>query len=146
MLRYSYKELISDLKEMLPKLKSQKYDTILAVARGGMSMAHILGESLDIRDVYSVNAIGYDDTKKLDNVRIFNIPQELKNSKKVLIVDDISDSGDTLYSIDKLLLDKYEDIQFDTYTLFYKSSSRFEPTYYSKEAKEWIEFYWSEQL
>ena len=81
MLRYSYKELISDLKEMLPKLKSQKYDTILAVARGGMSMAHILGESLDIRDVYSVNAIGYDDTKKLDNVRIFNIPQELKNSK-----------------------------------------------------------------
>jgi len=144
--KYNYTDLIIDLKTIIDKLQNNHYDTILAIARGGLGIAQILGESLDIRDVYSVNAISYDKDKKLDDIRIFNIPINLEYSKKVLIVDDISDTGETLYKLDKILKQNFQNILFETFTIFYKPETIFKPTYSIKQTNNWIEFYWNNKL
>jgi len=98
---YPYSEFRDDLKTIASKI-DKPFDAIMGISRGGLSMAQMLGEYYDIRKVYAINSIGYDDTVKLDEVRIFNIP-DLSGSKSVLIVDDIVDSGDTIVKILEIL-------------------------------------------
>ncbi|HIO95314.1 MAG TPA: phosphoribosyltransferase [Campylobacterales bacterium] len=141
---YPYNEFRDDLKTLTQKI-DKKFDAIIPVARGGLSMALMLGEYYDIREVYAINTIGYNDTKKLDEVKVFNIP-DLERAKKVLIVDDIVDSGDTLIEVLKVLNRQYPNITFYTASIFYKKSAKIAPTWYVKEAKDWIEFFWTEDL
>jgi len=141
---YPYQEFKEDLKMLTQKI-DQPFDAILGIARGGLSMAQMLGEYYDLREVYAINTIGYEDTHKNDSVEVFNVP-DLKSAKQVLIVDDIVDSGDTLVEVLKVLNETYPDVTFLTASLFYKKTAKIAPTWYVKEPKGWIEFFWSEDL
>ncbi len=141
---YPYEEFLEDLKILTQKI-DQDFDAILGIARGGLSMAQMLGEYYDLREVYSINTIGYENTRKNDTVKVFNIP-DLKEAKKVLIVDDIVDSGDTLVEVLAVLDKKYPNITFVTATLFYKKTAKVAPVWYVKEPESWIEFFWSKDL
>ena len=141
---YGYEEFREDLKSLIHVI-DQPFDTILGIARGGLSMAQMLGEYYDLREVYAINTIGYDDTHKNNSVEVFNVP-ELKDAKTVLIVDDIVDSGDTLVEVLEVLNGMYPNISFITASLFYKKTAKIAPTWYVKEPKGWIEFFWSEDL
>ncbi len=141
---YSYSEFRDDL-ESLTKIIDKDFDAIIPIVRGGLTIAHLLGEHYNIREVYAINSISYNDTKKLDSVDVFNIPN-LKGSKKVLIVDDIVDSGDTLIAILDVLKNRYPNIIFYSASIFYKKSAKIAPTWYVKEANSWIDFFWAEDL
>ena len=141
---YPYQEFKEDLKALIQKI-DQTFDTLIPVSRGGLSMGQMLGEYYDIREVYAINTIGYDDTQKLDEVRVFHIPN-LAKAKRVLIVDDIVDSGDTLIEVLKTLENLYPDVVFFTASIFYKPTAVIEPTWWVKEPIGWIEFFWSEDL
>ncbi len=95
--------------------------------------------------MYAINTIGYEDTHKNATVEVFNIPA-FKEAKTVLIVDDIVDSGDTLVEVLDVLNKKYPNITFITASLFYKKTAKITPTWYVKEPRGWIEFFWSEDL
>jgi len=141
---YPYEDFLADTKDLTEKI-DWKFDSIVAIARGGISLAHLLGEYYDIREVYSINTIGYEDTIKLESVKVFNIP-ELGEAKNVLIVDDIVDSGDTLVEVLKVLGEAYPTVTFKVASLFYKKSARIAPDWYVQEADKWIEFFWSADL
>ena len=141
---YAYDEFREDLKKLTQKI-DQTFDVIMPISRGGLCMGQMLGEFYDIREVYAINTIGYDDTQKLDEVRVFNVPF-LKDKQKVLIVDDIVDSGDTLVEVLKVLKEKYPQTIFETASIFYKPTAIIKPTWWVKEPKGWIEFFWSEDL
>jgi len=141
---YPYQEYQQDLKTLTKKI-DKKFDAILGIARGGLCMAQMLGEFYDLREVYAINTIGYEGTEKLNQVKVFNIPK-LSECKTVLIVDDIVDSGDTLIEVLKVLEAKYPKIKFLTASLFYKARAKIKPTWYVKEPKGWIEFFWAVDL
>ncbi len=141
---YKYSKFIQDLNR-LTKIIDKPFDTILPIARGGLSIAHILSEYYNIRAVYSINTIGYNNREKLDKIEIFNIPN-LENSKRVLIIDDIVDSGDTLYATLELLKEKYPNIIFYSASIFYKKTAKIAPTWYLNETEDWIDFFWSVDL
>ncbi len=141
---YPYEEFKEDLKLLTEKI-DQDFDAILGIARGGLSMAQFLGEYYDLREVYSINTIGYEDTHKNELVEIFNIPV-LKSATKVLIADDIVDSGDTLVEVLAVLQSKYPSVTFVTASIFYKKTAKIRPTWYVKEPKGWIDFFWSVDL
>ncbi|WP_457596763.1 phosphoribosyltransferase [Hydrogenimonas sp.] len=144
-LYYDYATFREDLRALAGRI-DEPFDAIVAVARGGMTMAHMLGELWDIRQVFALNAIGYDDTRKLERLEIFNLP-DLHGAKRVLVVDDIADSGETLSKVMAALRDAHPDVAFRSATLFYKPrTSVFEPDYWLKEADAWIDFFWSEDL
>ena len=131
----------SDFQKDLKNLTIPKPDAIVAIARGGLTLAHHLAEIFDMRKVFSINVISYEKNKKQDKIKIFNIPN-LKDFKNVLIVDDISDSGDTFIEVLKILKQKYPAINFQTLSIFYKPTSKFKPNFYFHETNECIKFFW----
>jgi len=141
---YPYEEYRQDLKT-LTQIIDQPFDVILGIARGGLSIAQMLGEYYDLRDVYAINTIGYEGTQKKEQVEVFNVPN-LKSAKTVLVVDDIVDSGDTLREVLNMLYEIYPSITFLTASIFYKPTACIKPTWYVKHPTGWIEFFWSEDL
>ena len=141
---YCYEEFVSDCRR-LTEIIDWEFDTIVGISRGGLTPAHLLGEYYDIREVYAINTIGYDDTEKLENTKVFNIP-DISSAKNVLIVDDIVDSGDTLELVLSTLSQSYPHCSFRSASLFYKESATIEPDWYSQEATKWIDFFWSVDL
>ena len=141
---YPYEEYKQDLKILISKI-DQPFDAILGIARGGLSMAQMLGEYYDLREVYAINTIGYDNTEKKESVEVFNIP-DLSSAKQVLVVDDIVDSGDTLVEVLAVLNAKYPEVTFLTASIFCKKTACIKPTWHVKEPIGWVEFFWSEDL
>jgi xanthine phosphoribosyltransferase len=138
---YSYNEFRQDIKELASMLQDKRYDAILAVARGGLTIGHFLALALDKRELFALNSIHYNNNQKLDSIKLFNIPN-LDSYKRVLIVDDIVDSGDTMEAILERLNSLYPNKIFDVATIFYKKGAKIEPKYALKEANEWIDFFW----
>ena len=137
---YKYEEFIEDIEVFANKLKDIKIDTIVAVARGGLCLSHFLASKLNLRDVQSINAISYDKNRQ-SNLNIQNIPS-LKNKTKILLVDDIADSGKTLQEVVKVLNNKYIDLDITTLTIFYKKTSIIKPDIYLHQNENWVEFFW----
>jgi xanthine phosphoribosyltransferase len=138
---YSYEEFRNDTQVLKNKCQEFEPEVILAIARGGLCLGQLLSEAMDIRNLFTLNSIHYNDTKKLDSFDIFNIP-DLKNYKKILIVDDIIDSGESMVEILKILNHKFPNYIFKTATLFRKQTALMQPDYSVKEANCWIEFFW----
>ena len=141
---YPYEDFLADARSLTQKI-DWKFDAIVAIARGGLSLAQLLGEYYNIREVYSINTIGYEDTAKLEGVHVFNVP-ELRTAKNVLVVDDIVDSGDTLIEVLQVLRQAYPNVRFRTASLFYKKTARIAPDWYVQETDRWIGFFWTEDL
>ncbi len=142
MIFYSYDEFSKDVEVMAKDLQSFGCDAIVAIARGGMTLGHFLAEHMSIRNLYSLNSVHYDNQKKLEYIKVYNIP-DLSKSKKVVIVDDIIDSGETMYEITLLLEKRFPEVEFKNAAIFYKPNSLIKPDFAVKEAKGWIEFFWS---
>jgi len=111
----------------------------VGVARGGLTISHLLGEYYNIRDVFSINSIGYIDDIKLDSVKIFNFP-DLNRSRVILVVDDIVDQWRYTYSDLEKLKGRYQNLDIYTASIFYKESAKIKPDFFVKEAREWIDF------
>ena len=144
-LHYTYDLFITDTKFLIEKAKYFNPEIILAVARGGLTLSHFIAQAMNIRNLFSLNSIHYNDATKLDTFDIFNIP-DLSNAKRVLIVDDIVDSGETMVEILKILNDKFPNIEFKIATLFYKKSALIQPDFSVKEANCWIDFFWEADI
>ena len=138
---YSYELFREDTKQLAQKLLPKHYDTIVAISRGGLTLAHSLAEALGIRDVQTVRTELYDKQTKREQITLFGSCQ-LQPSCRVLVVDDIADSGETLEVVMKHLQKEYPNVTFESATLFYKPTSVYEPTFWMQEAKGWIEFFW----
>jgi xanthine phosphoribosyltransferase len=134
---YSYEEMKIDLQNY----QIPRPDAIVAIIRGGMTLAHHLAEIFNLKDVYTINASSYDKTTKLSTPKVWNIP-DLNKYQNILVVDDISDSGDTFIEVMKKLKEKYPKKNFKSISIFYKPTSKFKPDFYFHETDEWIEFFW----
>lgn len=88
-----------------------KYKYLYGIPRGGCIVAIWLSHQLGIEYVTDVDL------------------EVLGPNSKILIVDDIADTGITL--------EKFDDLG-DTATLHYKPRSSVKPTYYVEETSDWI--------
>ena len=138
---YRYEEFREDTKRLLKLLKTENYDGIVAISRGGLTLSHCIAEGLDLRDVQSLRTELYDDMTKRDVIKLFG-ECKFEHHKKVLVVDDIADSGETLQFVMNHLIRNYEGVAFESATLFYKKTSVYEPNFWIKEATMWIDFFW----
>jgi xanthine phosphoribosyltransferase len=142
---YSYNDCLSDCRVLLPQIKEYNPDALIAIARGGLVLGHLLSEALETREIYSLNSIHYDGMEKLETFDIFNIP-DLSRKHKVVLIDDIVDSGESMVEILKILKEKYCHCEFKIATVFYKPTALLQPDFTVKEAKNWIEFFWEIDL
>ena len=138
---YGYESFLSDVKSLAISVRGFGPDAIVAVARGGVGVGQFLSEALNVRELLCINSIHYDAEMKLDSIKIYNYP-DLKRAKRVVIVDDIIDSGDTMKTILEELQALYPEVAFKTAALFQKKSAVLEADFWVNEATEWIDFFW----
>ena len=144
---YSYEEFLEDLKDLYNKIDSKigKPDAMIAIARGGLTMVHLLSLRWDLREVYTLNAISYQGDKQGDLI-IKNIPNIPKGFSKVLIVDEIVDSGKSLIQIIKTLKELNPSVEFYTSAIFQKSTAVFQADFSLREPESWIDFFWEKDM
>lgn len=142
MIFYSYDEFARDVKDMARKVRDEfNPEAILAVARGGLTLGHSLATALENRNLFTLNSIHYEESKKLDTIEIFNIPDMSKFSK-ILLVDDIIDSGESMVEIKRALFKIYPNLDVKIATIFYKPKALLLPEFKVREADDWVEFFW----
>ena len=143
---YGYENFLKDTRKLIGQVDDFNPQAIVAVARGGLTIAHCMAEGMEIREVHSLRTELYDHMQKRDSISVFNRCEFKDSLKRVLVVDDISDSGDTLDAVMKDLKDKNPSIEFKSATLFYKKTSICQPDFWVNEADEWIEFFWEKDF
>lgn len=142
---YSYENFKNDTNKLLKKIQIFKPNAVVGIARGGLTLSHIVAEGLDIRDVQTVRTELYDGSSKREEISCFG-SCFFDNIQRVLVVDDIADSGETLKEIMSRLEREFKNIEFKSATLFYKKTSMYEPHFWINEANEWIEFFWEKDF
>lgn len=138
---YAYETFKNDTNTLIIKVKDYNPTAILAIARGGFTLGHAMAEGLNIRDLQSLRTELYDKSDKRDSI-LLSGHCEYKDGSKVLVVDDISDTGETLLEVLKYLKNSFPKVTFKSATLFYKPSSLFKPDFWINNNDEWIDFFW----
>lgn len=141
MIYYDYKRFCTDVQSLAKLCEPFRPDTILAVARGGMTLGHALSMALDTRNLQSIRTESYDGEIQRDSINIFGA-SDLSASKRILVVDDIVDSGQTLVHLMPFLRSLNPVAEFKIATLFTKQSALLQPDFSLHEATDWIDFFW----
>ena len=138
---YAYEEFKNDTNKLIKQVNFFNPQAIVGIARGGLTLAHSMAEGLNIREVQTLRTELYDKTCKRDELSIFDTCA-FSEVQRILVLDDIADSGETLKAVMKYLQEKYSEISFMSATLFYKETSVYEPDFWINEADDWIDFFW----
>lgn len=119
-------------------------DVVVAIARGGLLLAGGIAYALGAKSCGAVNAEFYTGvgTRLPEPVMLPPLLDEASiQGKKVLLVDDVSDSGRTLAMVVQLLEVAGADVR--TVCLYSKPGTVYEPTYTWRKTARWINFPWS---
>ena len=141
MIYYGYDDFKKDICTLKERCEPFDADTIVAIARGGMTVGHALSMALNIRNLQSIRCESYDDNTQREAVLIIG-ECDFSSSKRVLIVDDIVDSGKTLQALIPLLKKRHPNILFASVSIFTKSTALIQPDFSLHEAHDWIDFFW----
>ena len=80
----------------------QSWNRVIAVTRGGMVPACLVARELDIRVIDTISIQSYDHQSQSE-ARVLKMPTDLGQGEKCLVVDDLSDTGNTFKLIKSLL-------------------------------------------
>lgn len=121
-------------------------EIVVAIARGGLLLAGGIAYALGIKSCGAVNAEFYTGvgTRLPEPIMLPPLLDEASiEGKRVLLVDDVSDSGRTLAMVVQLLEVAGADVR--TVCLYSKPGTVYEPTYTWRVTDRWINFPWSVQ-
>lgn len=119
-----------------------KPDVIVGVSRGGWPPARVISDLLLNPELANVKAefyLGVAETK--GEPKITQPVSVSVEKKKVLVVDDVADTGKSLKLI-KAHLQERGAAEVRIATLYYKPWSVTVPDYYERETSRWIVFPW----
>ena len=134
---YNYETLVNDLQDIVRDMALAQYkpEVIIGPGRGGYLIGVMLSHYFDV----PFRGFNWQtrDGEFEDSTTLKHILEKYKDSK-ILLVDDINDTGKTLKAIDDVLydyaLDKMIDINIKYATLLSKSSSSFQDIdFYARE-------------
>lgn len=119
-------------------------DVVVAIARGGLVIAGSITYALDVKLVDAINVEFYVDINETRPDPILLAPMLDSASiaeQKILLVDDVADSGRTLALVLKLLRGFGADVR--SAVLFHKPRSIVVPDFSWRQTEAWITFPWS---
>ncbi len=146
----SWEDVYSHIVKLCEKIIESSWipDIILTIARGGLVPAMVISDLLNIKDILVIQLEHWPAPgSTLPEVRVrHDIPSENLSGKKILVVDDVADTGDTLKYVKELLESRYGNVNIRTAALHVKKGkAKFVPDYYVLEVdpRFWILYPWS---
>lgn len=119
-----------------------KPDLIVGVSRGGWAPGRILSDLLENTHTANVKIEFYVGIGKTARKPIVTqaISEDI-SKKRVLVVDDVADTGESLkVALDHVLERGAGEVK--TATVFYKPHSKFKPDFFADSTSNWIIFPW----
>ena len=117
-------------------------EIIVGVSRGGWPPARVMSDLLENPNVASVAAEFYVGVAETKGKPVITQPVSVSvREKKVLIVDDVADTGESLRLV-RTHLEEQDATEVKIATIYYKPWSIMIPDYYEKETSSWIVFPW----
>ncbi|MCL2359781.1 MAG: phosphoribosyltransferase [Nitrososphaerota archaeon] len=119
-----------------------KPNIIVGIARGGLVPSRILADLIDVHPFATIQTEFYTDIAKTKQTPTIKhaLTTPIKN-KKVLLVDDVTDTGKTQKLI-QTYLQTQGATEIKTAVLYHKPQSIFTPDFYEKQTSNWIIFPW----
>lgn len=112
-------------------------DLIIAITRGGYPPARVLADYFGICDLLSLKVEHYRGPEKTRTAVVpYPFPARLEG-RRVLVVDDVSDSGDSLAAALDHLGEKGTPEVLRTAVLHHKQTSALTPDYYARRVRKW---------
>lgn len=137
--KYTWDEFKKDADLLARKVKGNNFQALLIITKGGLHLGAYLSQALNINYVDTICIKSYKDLERKP-LEIIKQPNFEDLPHKLLIIDDIADSGETL----KYVQDLYK---APTATLFRKHGVKHEPTFCIHEVEDdlWVQFPWERE-
>lgn len=119
-------------------------DVVIAIARGGLLLAGAVAYALGTKSCGSINVEFYTGVDERLPEPVLHPPMldaPALDGKRVLLVDDVSDSGRTLAKVVGLLGEAGAEVR--SATLYVKPRTVLVPDFAFRETSDWIVFPWS---
>lgn len=134
----SWDEAYKLAKILAHKIKNSgfKPDLVIGIARGGLVPARIVCDYLLQKNLATIKVEHWGTAATLGKAEIkFPIPIDI-SGKKVLVVDDVVDTGDT-YAVTMDYIKEKNPSEVKSAVLHYKTSSTFVPDYWAEKQEKW---------
>lgn len=121
-------------------------DMVLSIARGGLLIGGAMGYALSVKNTYTMNVEFYTGVdERLEVPRILPPAPDFVDlgEAKILIVDDVADTGHTLKSVQDFCTGKVGEVR--TAVIYEKSHSVVQCDYVWRRTDLWINFPWSDK-
>ena len=121
-------------------------DIVLAIARGGLTVAGALAYALDVKNCFAMNVefyTGVDERLEMPVVLPPTLDLVDIHGLRVLIADDVTDTGRTLELVRKEIAEHVAEARCAV--LYHKPRSVITPEYVWARTERWIDFPWSAQ-
>jgi hypothetical protein len=123
-----------------------KPDVVIAIARGGLTVAGALAYALGVKNCGSMNVEFYTGVdERLDVPVVLPPTLDLVDVRglRVLVADDVADTGHTLRLVREVLAQHVAEAR--TAVLYRKPRSVVTPDYVWQQTDQWVVFPWSAQ-
>jgi len=134
------------IRELALDIKRSGYqpDVILSIARGGLIIGGALGYALGVKNSFAMSVEFYTDIDERLPMPVVLPPIPNKfdlTGLKVLIADDVADTGETLRIVKEFCGSHVAEVR--SAVLYEKPGSALKPEYSWRSTSHWIEFPWS---
>ncbi len=134
----SYHDIHTDCIK-LAKIIKKKYKPhkLILISRGGLIPGSIIANYLGIQDIDVIALKTYADRKKNTDIKIF---KRIKSEKKLIVIDDLVDSGDTARIVKEMMPNS------KFVVLYAKTSGKKQADLhlYDFSDKDWLVFPWEQ--
>jgi hypoxanthine phosphoribosyltransferase len=119
-------------------------DCLVGITVGGLVPLALVAKKMNITDVTTISATSYDGDEQGDIV-VRNVPSVDLRGKKVLLIDEMADTGKTLKRISVIIADQLNCSEMRTGVLIVKPKKcTHMPDFHVVEDDRWIIFPWEE--
>ena len=140
----TWDEIYEFLLSLAEKIREDgfKPDVIVGVSRGGWPPARVMSDLLENPEIANVKAEFYLGVAETKGEPVITQPVSVSvKGKKVLVMDDVADTGKSLRLVKSHLKERGA-MQVKIVTIYYKPWSVVIPDYYERETSSWIIFPW----
>ena len=134
----SWDNVITLARDVALQIRTAVYkpDVVIAIARGGYVPARLICDYLDVFNLGSFRIAHYTGATKNESVRL-SMPLTIDLSNmNVLLVDDVSDTGDTLQLANEYIR-SLDPASIKIAVLHHKVQSKLFPDFYAQKVTEW---------
>lgn len=143
--KFTWQDVEKNIEKLADKIKKDGFeaDYIIGITTGGLIPLGLLVEKLGVHKILTVSAKSYEKDKQKE-LSITYLPEVDLSGMKILLVDEIADTGITLNKVSQAILNKYNVVELKTASLVINNRNcNFLPDFFAASVDSWAIFPWN---